>query len=539
MPKLPVVRVLAWVLCLFSALCVLQTRRPRPVQASAEAAAGFEVTETTIAATQAAIVAGRTTCRAVVEAYLARIHAYDQHAFDGTTRLNSMVTLNPEVLADADACDRQFAATHHLLPLSGVAMIIKDNYDTRGLQTTGGSLAMRGFVPASDATMVAKLRAAGALILGKSNMAEWAFSPYVTASSIAGITRNAYDLTRVPAGSSGGTAAAVAASLGEVGLGTDTGNSIRGPSSHNDLVGIRPTIGLTSRAGIIPLFTGNDVGGPMARSVADAAAVLTVVAGYDPADPVTERGRAKAGVDYTQFLEAHALKGARIGVFRQYIDAPTTDPQVKAVTEHALGELRAQGAVIVDPFTLPGYKLLLKGLWCGDFQADLNAYLRQHPTAPYRDLASIVDSGLYLPYIEEEIKGAVHPKPEPGERVGPCPDVYHDTPKIAFRNALLAAMDRAHLDAVVYPTWSNAPRKVGDMKSPAGDNSQVLSPQTGFPAITVPMGFTYDDLPAGLTLLGRAFSEGELIRLAYSYEQATHHRAAPKQFPALTAESAP
>ncbi len=518
--------------CILAVPFELSRRGECGVLAAEDAHAGFEVTESTIAETQAAIAAGRTTCRAVVEGYLARIHAYDQ-----STRLNSMVTLNPDVFADADRCDRSFAQagnqTGKLLPLSGVVLIVKDNYDTAGLQTTGGSLAMKGFVPAKDATMVAKLRAAGALILGKSNMAEWAFSPYLTASSVAGITRNAYDLSRVPAGSSGGTAAAVAASLGEVGLGTDTGNSIRGPSSHNDLVGIRPTIGLTSRAGIIPLFANNDVGGPMARSVADAAAVLSVVAGYDPADPVTELVRDQPAIDYTKFLEKTGLRGARIGVFRRYIDTPTTDPEMKKVTEEALGALRQEGAVLVDPFTLPNYKLLTKDLWCGDFAADLNAYLARHPNAPYKDLQSIVDSGLYLPYIAEEIKGAAKPKPAPGERRTPCPDVYHDAPKVAFRKALLQAMDHAHLDAVVYPTWSNAPRLIGDTKSPAGDNSQVLSPQTGFPAITVPMGFTHGDLPAGLTFLGRTLSEGELIRLAYSYEQATHHRRPPQRFPAL------
>ena len=499
------------------------------LSAGQPAARSFQVTETTIAETQAALRSGHTTCRALVAAYLARIDAYDQ-----PTRLNSIVMRNPQALADADHCDQQFAATHHLLPLSGVAVIVKDNYDTRGLQTTGGSLAMKGFVPDADATMVAKLRAAGAIVLAKSNMAEWAFSPYVTASSIAGITRNPYDLSRVPAGSSGGTAAAVSASLGEVGLGTDTGNSIRGPSSHNDLVGIRPTIGLTSRSGIIPLFANNDVGGPMARSVADAATVLSVVAGYDPADPVTRQIQGHAAIDYTTFLDAHGLRNARIGVFRQYFDTATTDPEVKAATEHALSELKAAGAILVDPFTIPGYEVLTKDLWCGDFQADLNAYLARHPSAPYHALQSIVDSGLYLPYIAEQMHGAVNPKPEPDDRRAPCPDVYHDPPKIAFRDAVLAAMDREHLDAIVYPTWSNAPRKVGDTTSPAGDNSQVLSPQTGFPAITVPMGFTHGTLPAGLTFLGRAFSEGPLIRLAYSYEQATHHRMPPALLPPLT-----
>jgi Asp-tRNA(Asn)/Glu-tRNA(Gln) amidotransferase A subunit family amidase len=391
---------------------------------------------------------------------------------------------------------------------------------------------MKGFLPQHDATMVAKLRAEGAIILAKTNMAEWAFSPYLTASSIAGITRNPYDLTRVPAGSSGGTAAAVSASLGAVGLGTDTGNSIRGPSSHNALVGIRPTIGLTSRAGIIPLFANNDVGGPMARTVADAAALLTAVAGPDPADPITTMSADTPNRDYTRFLDRHGLKGARIGVFRQYFDTEKTDPEVKALTEQALKTLTAEGATLVDPFTIPDYEKLQKNLWCGDFEADLNAYLANHPNAPFHDLKSIVASGLYLPYIEEEIKGAVTP-PEKDDRRTPCPDVYQDAPKVAFRNALLAAMAAGKLDAIVYPTWSNAPRKVGDTASPAGDNSQVLSPQTGFPAITVPMGFTHADLPAGLTILTQTFGEDKLIRYAYDFEQTTQARKAPPLFPAL------
>jgi Asp-tRNA(Asn)/Glu-tRNA(Gln) amidotransferase A subunit family amidase len=513
-----------------------------PIAIFAQTASHFEVTGATIAETQTAIREGRTTCRAIVESYLARIKAYDQTPLGPDyLPLNAIVVLNPHALTEADACDRAFAAMHQLLPLSGIAVLIKDNYDTAGLQTTGGSLAMKGFVPEHDAPMVAKLRAAGAIILAKTNMAEWAFSPYLTASSIAGITRNPYDLTRVPAGSSGGTAAAVSAGLGESGLGTDTGNSIRGPSSHNDLVGIRPTIGLTSRSGIIPLFAHNDVGGPMARSVADAAALLTVVAGPDPADADLAAAASqyphKEGIDYTQFLDRHGLKGARIGVFREYFDPQNgktdkTDPEVKAVTEQALKTLQQEGATLVDPFTIPDEEALEKNLWCGDFEGDLNAYLAQHPNAPYHDLKSIVASGLYLPYIEEEIKGSIAP-PGKDDRRSPCPDVYHDPAKIAFRNALLAAMAAQHLDAIVYPTWSNPPRKVGDTTSPAGDNSQVLSPQTGFPAITVPMGFTHGNLPAGLTILAPAFREDLLIRYAFDFEQATHHRKEPPLFPAL------
>ncbi len=486
----------------------------------------FDVRETTIAETQAAIRSGRVTCRELVEAYIKRVKAYDQ-----TTHLNSMILLNPEALADADGLDAEFKRTHTLRPLHGIVVIVKDNYDTKGLQTTGGSLAMRGVVPTTDAFMVKRLREAGAIVLGKSNMAEWAFSPYVTESSIAGTTRNPYALDRVPAGSSGGTAAAVAASLGEVGLGTDTGNSIRGPSSHNALVGIRPTIGLTSRDGIIPLNYFADVGGPMARSVADAAAVLGVVAGYDPADPITKMSEGKVETDYRKYLVKDGLRGARIGVVRRYVDVETGDSQVKALMEKAIADLEAQGAEIVDPFVIPDYDKLTERIGCGDFQKDLNTYLAEHaPNAYYKSLSEIVDSGLYLPYVEAQMKRNVAPKAEAQLSRGPCVDAYHDPKKIAFRDAVLGEMEKDHVDALIYPTWSNPPRKVGDMKSPSGDNSQVLSPQTGFPAITVPMGFTHDTLPAGLTFVGKSFSEGLLIKYAFGYEQATKHRRPPAGF---------
>ena len=509
------------VLCLVPSLALAQAPKHT----------AFRLEETSIAAIQAAIRSGAVTCHQLVELYLARIRAYDQ-----TTRLNTVVTLNPEALADADRLDRDFARTHQLLPLEGIVLAVKDNFDTRGLQTTGGSLALKGFAPRQDAFMVKRLRDAGAIILFKSNMAEWAFSPVVTESSIAGVTRNPYDLTRVPAGSSGGTAAAVAANLAEAGIGTDTGDSIRGPASHNDLVGIRPTIGLTSRDGIIPLNLAADVGGPLARTVADVAAMLTVLAGYDPADAVTKLSAGHTH-DYTHDLNPNALRGARIGVLRRYIDTASTDPEIKALIAQAITDLKAQGAIIVDPFDLPDYDKLTDHIGCGSFQTDVNNWFAAHaPDAPVHSLQQVVDSGLYLPYIEPQMKRSVDPTPRPNARVcpNPIPDTWHDEKKSALRDALLAAMDASnHLDAILYPTWSNAPRLVGDITSPGGDNNQVLSPMTGFPAITVPMGFTHGTLPAGLQLLGRAWSEGQLIGYAYAYEQATHHRKPPAGFAPL------
>ena len=490
---------------------------------------GFDVIETSIASVHQAMRSGRLTAHQLVEAYLRRIKAYDQ-----PTRLNAIVIVNPDALADADRLDQEFKRTGKLRPLHGIPMIIKDNYDTEGLQTTAGSLALKGFIPSEDAYQVRKLREAGAIILAKSNMAEWAFSPYLTVSSIAGITRNPYDLERVPAGSSGGTAAAVAANLGVAGLGTDTGNSIRGPSSHNCLVGIRSTMGLASRDGIVPLFLRNDIGGPIARSVEDAATILGVIAGYDPADPVTKLSDGKIPENYTKFLDRDGLKGAKIGVLRRYIDTPTTDPEIKALVEAAIKDLRAQGAQVVDSFDIPNYDKLIENIWSDTFQYDLNAYFSAHgQNAPYKTEQEVFDSGLYSPYIGDELKETLQEKTDPEKRNPPVLDLYHDPRNIAFREAILKAMEAAGIDVIIYPTWSNPPRKVGDMKSPAGDNSQFLSPQTGFPAITVPMGFTHGSLPAGLTFVGRLFAEPILIKYVYAYERATKHRRSPERFPAL------
>jgi amidase len=495
----------------------------------ARGTARFDVTETTIAETQRAIVEHRVSCHEVIEQYLQRIHVYDQ-----STRLNSLVLLNPNALAEADQFDAEFKLSKKIQGLQCIGVIVKDNYDTKDLQTSGGSLAMKWFVPATDAFMVARIRAAGAIILAKSNMAEWAFSPYETVSSIAGITRNPYNLDYVPAGSSGGTAAAVAANFGAIGLGPDTGNSIRGPASHNALVGIRPTIGLTSRDGIIPLFLSADVGGPIARSVEDAAALLDVVAGYDPQDPLTQNSEGHIPASYKAFLDPRGLQGARIGVFRAYLDAPSADAQIKELTEKAIRDLKSQGAKVVDPLVIPDLEALTKNIFCGDFQSDLNSYLQKHGQgATYKTLAEIIESGLYLPYIESRLKSTAAAKPASEADRTVCPDVYHNAKKIAFRAAIRAAMTANKVRAIIYPTWSNAPRLVGDEKSPAGDNSQVLSPQSGFPAITVPMGYSHGELPAGLTFLGDSFDEGTLIKFAYAYEQATQHRHAPPLFPRL------
>ncbi len=482
----------------------------------------FPILETTVARVHAAMREGRLTARRLVEAYLARIEAYNLP--DG---LNALTCVNPRALETAEALDKEFRETGRLRPLHGIPVIVKDNYETFDLPTTAGSAALKGFLPPDDAFQVRRLREAGAIILAKSNMAEWAFSPYLTESSTAGVTRNPYDLARVPAGSSGGTAAAVAANLGLIGLGTDTGNSIRGPSSHCALVGLRPTMGLASRDGIIPLYLRNDVGGPMARTVEDAARLLSVIGGFDPADPVTERGRGKIPADYAAFLDPKGLKGKRIGVFRTYIDTPTADPEVKALVERAIADMRKAGAEIVDPFVIPGFADLAKNLWCDMFRHDVEAYLASlGDRAPVRTLRQILDSGRFCPSSERRLRQAV----EAPANAPSCADLYTEPRNIAFREAVLSAMDREKVEAIIYPTWSHPPRLIGDMKSPAGDNSQTIPPHTGLPGITVPMGYVGGRWPAGLQMVGRLFGEPELIRIAFAFEQATRHRRPPEAF---------
>jgi amidase len=489
----------------------------------------FLIEEATIAEIHKALKHGRLTCRQLVDHYLERIKKYDQ-----SSGLNAIVAVNPEARKKADELDELYSRTKILRPLHGIPIIVKDNYETKDMQTTAGSLALKGFIPPDDAYQVRKLREAGAIIFAKSNMAEWAFSPLRTESSIAGITRNPYDLDRVPAGSSGGTAAAVAANFGTVGLGTDTGNSIRGPSSHCCLVGIRSTMGLTSRDGIIPLYLRNDIGGPMARTVEDAVKILDVIAGYDPSDPITERSKDIGPFIYTSFLKKDGLKGARIGVFRYYTDMPTADPQIKVLFAKAIEDMQSCGAEIVDPFVIPDFENLTKNIWCDMFRHDLNHYLSSlGGYAPFKTLTEIVATGHYSPYIEGRLKRALK---TPEENKHLCLDVYSEPRNIEFRGCILKAMEELQLEAIVYPTWSNPPRKIGDDKSPAGDNSQLIPPHTGFPAITVPMGFTSGNLPAGLQIVGKLFEEAVIIKIAYAYEQATQHRKPPPKFSRLNRE---
>ncbi len=489
----------------------------------------FDVVEASIAEVHQAMQEGRLTARQLVELYLERIEAYDKQG----PALNAIVVVNPDALARADELDRQLAESGFVGPLHGIPVIVKDNYDTHDLPTTAGSLSLEGSIPPDDAYQVRKIREAGAIVLAKSNMAEFAFSPYQTVGSrLPGHTRNPYALNRVPAGSSGGTAAAVAANFGVVGLGTDTGNSIRGPSSHTSLVGIRSTMGLTSRDGIVPLYLDRDVGGPLARSVADAVAVLDVIAGYDPADPVTAESRGRRAERYADFLLEDGLNGARIGVVRQISNTETADPEILERFEEALETMRRNGAVIVDPANIPEQdEIPLRERWCPRFKTDINDYLASlGPDTPVKNLDEIVSSGRYHPSIRGALEFFQGIEGEPDENEA-CQRARVNAERL--RAGVRRVMEENDLDALVHPTWSNPARLIGDLNTPAGDNSQYLSPHTGFPAITVPMGFVRDSLPVGLQIIGNAWSEPTLIAIAYSFEQATRHRRPPSSTPPL------
>jgi Asp-tRNA(Asn)/Glu-tRNA(Gln) amidotransferase A subunit family amidase len=490
----------------------------------------FRVEEATIAQIHGAMKAGRLTCRALVDAYLRRIDAYDKNG----PSLNAIVMVNPDARGFADELDRRFAQSGLTGPLHCIPAIVKDNFETVGLQSAAGSLSLQGFVSNKDAFLVKRIKDAGAIVLAKSNMAEFAFSPYETVNSLLpGYTRNPYALDRVTAGSSGGTAAAIAANFGAIGLGSDTGNSIRGPSSHQALAGIRSTMGLTSRAGVVPLSLLADIAGPMTRTLTDAVTVFQVMAGEDADDPATAAAHGRPIPDYAQSLERDGLKGARIGVLRQAYERETTDPEVVDVFMAAIEDLKRAGATIVDParVELTGVRRPEGGGQCGGFKYDINRYLAaQGDRIAVHTLEEIIRSRRFHPSIEARLQSAQSGAENgPGTAACRAEADYREQ----FRAAVTKTMDSNRLDGFVYPTWSNPPRLIGDLNTPHGDNSQVFSPTTGWPAINVPMGYTRGTLPIGVTFFGKAWSEPTLIKLAYAYEQMTRHRHPPVTVPPL------
>ena len=493
----------------------------------AQRAEPYDVTDRSITELQAAMAAGRVSSVQLVERYLARVAAYDQSG----PRLNAVLHLNRNARAEAGALDAERRQRGPRGPLHGIPVLVKDNFDTRDMPTTGGSLALVGVTPTDDAFQIRKLRQAGAVILGKVNLHELALG-LTTVSSLGGQTLNPYDVRRAPGGSSGGSAVAAAASFAAFAMGTDTSGSIRIPSAHNSLVGLRPTLGLSSRAGIIPFGHTQDSAGPMARSVTDVALVLEATAGYDPADPITASSGGRIPQSYTSALKPDALKGARIGVIGDFFGTAPEDAEVGSVVRRAIADMQARGATAVE-IVIPdlAQRLTASSLLTQELKSYLGAYLRISPGSAVRSVEDLLASGLHSAQLQGFLEGA-----------NALADDYlagdDYRARLAAREALgraiLAAMDTDRLDALVYPTVRRiAPLAGGNQ---LGSNAG-LSAQTGFPAITVPAGFTPAGFPVGIEMLGRPFAEPTLLALAYAYERATNHRRPPGTTPPLTGAS--
>jgi Asp-tRNA(Asn)/Glu-tRNA(Gln) amidotransferase A subunit family amidase len=487
----------------------------------------FQVYEQSILDLQGAMTDGRVTSRGLVEAYLARIQAYDQAG----PRLNSIVMISPRAREDADAMDRERADNKVRGPLHGIPVLIKDNYDTADMPTSGGALSLATLQPAADAFQVKKLRDAGAVVLGKTTMHELA-AGITTISSLTGQTRNPYDLYRVPGGSSGGTGAAIGASFAAAGMGSDTCGSIRIPAANQNLVGLRGTHGLSSRSGVMPLSSTQDIAGPLARSVTDLAIMLDATVGPDPNDKITAEGASHIPKSYRDALTADGLKGARIGVLRALWGNAPEDDEVAGIVRKALDGFKAQGAEVID-VTVPGLdELLRESSVIGDeFKFDLAVYLATIPNAPVKSLGEILERGLN--HAELDATFRLRNQPEKRET-----EHYRQAliKRYALRAAVTAALEEHRVDALAYPTLRRKPALIGEAQG--GTNCQ-LSATTGLPAMAMPAGFSNDGLPIALELLGGAWQEAKLLKYAYAWEQATKPRRPPFSTPPLVKGVAP
>jgi amidase len=495
----------------------------------------FELDEVTIADLQAGMSSGKFTAHSITEKYLARIREIDG---DGPT-LKSVIEVNPDALASAEAFDKERKAGHVRGPLHGIPVLIKDNIDTADrMQTTAGSLALLGSRPARDAFVVQRLREAGAVILGKTNLSEWANIRSTHSSSgwsaRGGQSNNPYVLDRNPCGSSSGSGAAAAANLCAVAIGTETDGSVVCPSSANGIVGIKPTLGLISRSGVIPIAHSQDTPGPMARSVRDVAILLGAMAGVDPKDNATAAGSGKAVADYTKFLDPNGLRGARLGIARKYFGF---NDAVDQLMNEVIDEMKRQGAEIVDPADLPSFgkfddtefTVLLYEL-----KADLNAYLAARPGAP-GSLKEIIgfnerNRDKEMPYFGQDIflkaeaKGPLSSKE--------YTDALEANHRLSRKEGIDAVMDQFHLDAMVAPTGCPAwPTDLVIGDHALGGSSNV-SAVAGYPDISVPAGFIFG-LPVGISFFGRAWSEPTLLKIAYAFEQATKVRKPPQFLPTV------
>ncbi|MGH7269456.1 MAG: amidase, partial [Polyangiaceae bacterium] len=486
------------------------------------------ITEATIDQIQAAYRDGRATAVGVTQAHLDRIGAYDQRG----PALGAIILTNPCALEDAAALDAQFRTTGRLIgTLHGIPVLVKDNYDIAGLRTTAGSSALVGWVPSKDSTVVRKLRAAGAIILAKSTMSEWARGGLDNINSVLpGFARNPYNTAYATGGSSGGTGAGLAASFAAVGLGSDTWGSIRNPASNNALIGLRTSWALVSRAGMVGLYDARDTAGPMARTVADLAALLDVIAGVDEGDPATNEAAGKVPQTYKAFLKADGAQGKHLGVLRQAFPPRASDANVVGLLDRALDDLRKCGADIIDPFIVPNFDAFPPQPHPqSEVRATLERYLRSTGPGFPKTLAEIVAAGKFHPLHEVGLK-AVAVAASPGEDPSVAVLEAHEA---QMRCAYLDAMDRNRIDALVLPVAAFPPKLNGDRNTtPAGATTWIAS-GLHWPAAVVPMGYSYEHLPSGLQIIGRPWSEPLLIEIAYAYEQRTGHRKPPTTTPRL------
>jgi Asp-tRNA(Asn)/Glu-tRNA(Gln) amidotransferase A subunit family amidase len=492
----------------------------------------FEIVEATVAEIHDAMLAGELTCAALVERYLDRIEAYDR----GGPELNSIVTVNDDALERATELDETLAADGLVGPLHGIPILLKDQAETAGLRTTFGSEACADYVPTTDATVTAKLKDAGAIVLAKTNLPDFAAS-WFGYSSAGGQTKNPYDLDRDPGGSSAGTGAGVAANLGTIGIGEDTGGSIRVPSANCNLFGIRVTTGLVSRKGLSPIVPRQDTAGPMARTVTDMACLLDVIVGYDSADTWTG-ATALTDVDaYTDHLQADGLEGVRIGVLREAFgsaDDRRTAP-VNEVVERALDVMDTAGAELVDPVSIADLEAQLEEttIYPSQGKVHLNEFLAERDGIPYDSLAEIYDAGAYHDWLDL-VEDIVTAPDEPEETVEFWRRALGQE---SLRRDVMSTFAANDLDAIVFPDVQVVPPTMSDLEerytAANFPTNTVIGAQTQCPAVSVPGGLTEDGVPVGVELLGKPYDEPRLIEMAYAYEQAADPRQPPETTPAL------
>lgn len=501
----------------------------RAVEAAPPAA--FELDELTIVDLQGGMLSGKYTAHSLARKYLDRIDDIDKHG----PAINSIIELNPDALAIAAELDKE-RKTGRVRPLHGIPVLIKDNIDTHDrMTTTAGSLALAGSIPLQDSTVAKKLRDAGAVILGKTNLSEWANFRSSHSSSgwsgRGGQTNNPYVLDRNPCGSSSGTGAAVAANLAAIGVGTETDGSVVCPSNANSLVGIKPTVGLISRAGIIPISHSQDTAGPMCRTVGDAAILLTTLMGVDERDEATRASAGKTGGDYTKFLDANGLKGARIGVQRKSFGF---NDAVDKLLNDCIDIIKKRGATVIDPADIPTqgkfddteFEVLLY-----EFKAGLNSYLASLGSrAPVKSLKEIIDFNEQfrdreMPYFGQDIMTKAQAKGPLTEKK--YRDALAKNHRMSRKEGIDAVMDKNKLDAIIAPTGGPAwPTDLVNGDHFTGGYS-TASAVAGYPHVTVPAGYVFG-MPVGISFFGKAWSEPTLIKLAYAFEQATRARRPPK-----------